>query len=239
MTLFEPQIAPPVQACPLCGDLPSVHSQIIAFARTLHHCPACDLLFVTAGEHISPEQERARYATHKNTIDNEGYVARFERLMERVPELANGPLRVLDFGCGPGPVLVELLRRRGHEAVGYDPFFAPDTDLSRPFDAVFCTETAEHFRRPGESFERLTSHVRPGGALAIMTLHHPGPAAIGQWWYVRDETHVSFYSLHAFEWIARRWGFTLEATDHKEIVVLRRNLHDSAPSTDGFGDHSH
>lgn len=144
--------------------------------------------------------------------------------MALAADLHGEPKRVLDFGCGPGPVLVELLSRRGHDAIGYDPFFAPDADLSRPFDIVFCTETAEHFRSPRDSFDQLTELVKPGGTLAMMTSLHPGPERVGEWWYLRDETHVSFYSLRTFEWIAGHWGFTLEATDQREIVILRRSL---------------
>jgi len=144
--------------------------------------------------------------------------------MSNVRDLESGPTRILDFGCGPGPVLVELLRRRGHDAVGYDPFFAPDTDLSSPFEIVFCTETAEHFRSPRDSFAQLASLVIPGGTIALMTSLHAGAGKIGEWWYVRDETHVSFYSAGTFDWIARHWGFELEATDNKEIVILRRRL---------------
>jgi len=208
--------------CPLCETPPSgPRASIAAFGRTLFACRTCELIFVPPADHVPPEQERTRYALHKNTIDNVGYVARFERLMALIPGLNDTPRRILDYGCGPGPVLVELLRRRGHDAVGYDPYFASNADLSRPFDVVFCTETAEHFRRPRESFEHLASLIAPAGMLAVMTAWHPGPDGVGQWWYVRDETHVSFYALRTFEWIARRWGFTFEATVHREIVILR------------------
>ena len=54
----------------------------------------------------------------------------------------------LDFGCGHGPAS----SRHAPQADGfsnvslYDPFFFPDTEaLTRTYDFITCTETAEHF----------------------------------------------------------------------------------------------
>jgi ATP adenylyltransferase len=44
--------------------------------------------------------------------------------------------RVLDFGCGTG-VDVEFLRGKGHDVIGYDPYYAPDYPTGR-FDTILC-----------------------------------------------------------------------------------------------------
>lgn len=214
--------------CPLCagrsGEIPG------AGPRVLAHCAQCDLVFVPREEHDSPEQERARYETHQNTIDNAGYVSMFERFISLLVERGRGIQTIVDYGCGPGPVLVELLRRRGFEAVGYDPFFAPDADMSGPFDAVVSTETFEHFASPGLELQRISRMIRPGGILAVMTLFHPGPDAekLGNWWYARDPTHVSFYSPATARWIAGRFNYDVVFCDDRQIVLFRRRPDEDA-----------
>lgn len=44
--------------------------------------------------------------------------------------------RVLDFGCGTG-VDVEFLQGKGHDVIGYDPYYAPDYPTGR-FDTILC-----------------------------------------------------------------------------------------------------
>ena len=129
--------------------------------------------------------------------------------------------RVLDYGCGPCPVLVDLLRRAGYDAVGYDPLFAPDADLSRPFDTVISVETFEHFANPRAELHRIASLLRPGGHLIITTLFHHGPAGIPNWWYARDKTHVSFYSPATLRWICEHFSFTTLYCDDKNLAILR------------------
>ena len=213
--------------CPLC-DRPAA-PVAGPKGRWLVHCTHCDLIAVPDDQHLAPDAERSRYELHENTLDNPGYVARFERLLDRIEEVCSGLRTVLDFGCGPGPVLVELLRRRGFAATGYDPFFAPDADLSAPFDLVISTETFEHFCRPRREIQTILRLLRPGGYLAVMTQFHPGPDALADWWYLRDETHVAFYSPATFAWIGRNFGFRVIHSDDLHVVILQR----TAPSDDG------
>lgn len=196
--------------------------------RPLHACPACELLWVPRSCHPSPAAQRARYLNHQNTLENAEYVRRFEALIaawEAQPGVGakrdGPPRRVLDFGCGPGdpPVLVELLRRRGCDAFGYDPFFAPDADRSRPVDAVFAVETFEHFCGGVADIAEAVKCVRPGGHLVVSTLFHPGSAAVADWWYARDPTHVCFYSRRTMEWIADRFGMRLVLCDNKSLCL--------------------
>jgi len=201
----------------------------VVFGRPMHICPVCELLWVPRTCHLSAAAQRERYLNHQNTLDNTEYVRRFEAMIaawEALPGVGAGraapPRRVLDFGCGPGdrPVLVELLRRRGCEAMGYDPFFAPDADRSQPFDAVFAVETFEHFCGGIADVAETVKSVRAGGHLIVSTLFHPGPAAVTGWWYARDPTHVCFYSPRTMAWIADRFNLRLISCDDKSLCIF-------------------
>lgn len=148
----------------------------------------------------------------------------FESVLGLLERFCPSVESLLDYGCGPGPVLVELLRRRGYRAVGYDPFFAPDTDLTGPFDAVVSTETFEHFSDPGREMKRLVRLIRPGGYLAVMTLFHPGPDGLADWWYIRDTTHVAFYSTATLDWICSAHGLTTVYRDDRNFAIMRRRM---------------
>ncbi|MCZ6682083.1 MAG: class I SAM-dependent methyltransferase [Planctomycetota bacterium] len=212
-------------SCPLCGAAAGL--ACTRDERLFFHCPTCDLVFVPSRLHDSLSEERRRYETHENTLDNAGYVAMFERFIELVSRHCPGVETILDYGSGPGPVLVELLRRRGFRAEGYDPIFAPDTDLSRRFDAVVSTETFEHFARPRREIERIEGLIRGGGFLALMTLFHGEHHFTADWWYTRDSTHVAFYSHRTIRWICEAFRFDLVYLDEKNVAILRASQDDA------------
>jgi SAM-dependent methyltransferase len=213
--------------CPLCGaGAMAIHQDR---GRRFVHCPACDLVSVPRSCHLSAEEQRARYARHRNSIDNVGYVRMLNGPVELLRRYAGTARRVLDYGSGPAPVMVELLRRAGYEAIGYDPFFSADTDVSLPFDAVLCVETIEHFADPRGELEKIRRLLRPGGCLVVMTLLHNGPASIADWWYARDATHVAFYSAATLGWIAAALGFQLDYCDKQRLALLQRTAPPAAP----------
>lgn len=209
------------EPCSLCGTPAPL--RIEAFDRPFHLCPACDLIFVPRHLHLSDADQVARYALHQNTLDNEEYVSRFERLISMLKIHVPGIRRVLDYGCGPGPVLVDLLRCAGYDAEGFDPHFAPNTNLSRPFDAVLSTETFEHFSSPGVEIPKIVRLIRPGGCLAVMTEFHRGPEHFAKWHYPRDPTHVAFYSPATFVVMCRMFGLELSHSNEKNIIFLRKH----------------
>lgn len=170
--------------------------------------------------HLSIDAQRLRYRQHENTIDNAGYVERFHRLISLLREKTPEARRILDYGCGHPSVFVDLLKSAGYEAVGYDPLFAPNARLAPAFDAVVSVETFEHFADPANDLARIASLLHPGGILAIMTLFHRGPESLEDWWYVRDPTHVSFYSPATIRFISEAYGFTPLLIDDKSIAFL-------------------
>lgn len=206
--------------CPLC--LSQADWALSGHGRDFHHCLCCDLIFVPAHQHPNETEQRARYIQHQNTAENKGYVDLLQRPIELLREHGPDIRRILDYGCGPNPVLVQLLHSAGYDAVGFDPLFAPNADISRPFDAVISIETFEHFNTPQDELRRILNLLHPSGFLAIMTMLHRGPDTIRNWWYARDVTHVTFYSSATVAWIGKAFGLNLLHCDNKRLILFKR-----------------
>ena len=207
--------------CPLCGTAgPDFYYR--DRARGYWRCARCALVFVPPAERVDQAAEKARYDTHRNEPDDPGYRRFLSRLAEplvaRVPPGASG----LDFGCGPGPALAAMLRERGLTVALYDPFYAPDESVwSRAYDFITATEVLEHLRDPARELDRLFGALRPGGWLGVMTKPIREPSALDNWHYIRDRTHVCFYSRATFEYIGRRWGAAVEVIE-EDVVLFRK-----------------
>ncbi len=189
------------------------------------HCSRCQYIFIDEKEIVSPEKEIALYKQHNNTLENEGYVNMFEAFISKtILPYQERIKRVLDFGCGPGPVLAELLKRRGFEVDIYDPYFYPETICEqKSYDLITATEVFEHLKDPLETARLLRDHLNPCGILAVMTLFHPGEAsAFKNWWYRHDPTHISFFQPQTFEVLADRLGFRVLMIDSKNLCVMER-----------------
>lgn len=183
-------------------------------------CPDCDLIFVPGSFHLSPEDERARYRLHNNTLLNEGYVRMFQEKIALIREHCPGISSILDYGCGPEPVLAQLLMREGFGCDVYDPYFFPALPEG-PYDLVISTEVFEHLRDIKAELCSIRSLLNPGGFLAVMTSFHDAISDFGDWWYVSDPTHICFFGRRTFEWIAEDFGFKIIYTDRKNFIILQ------------------
>lgn len=123
--------------------------------------------------------------------------AAFPYLQEPVQSLlphSDGPLRILDVGCGNGHWAV-VLTAAGHRVVGIDASArriemarhkTPDARFERldiserllsdlgeePFDAVISTEVVEHLFSPRTWAEACFAALRPGGRFVCSTPYH-------------------------------------------------------------------
>lgn len=172
-------------------------------------------------QRLGPEAERARYATHQNHPADPGYRAFLSRLADPLVARLTPGATGLDYGSGPGPTLSVMLEEQGFEMAIHDPYFEADPGaLARAYDFITCTETVEHFFRPGDELERLAGLLRPGGWLAIMTEVFEDREPFHDWWYARDPTHVCFYRGRTMEWIAARFGWSLDRP-HRNVALFR------------------
>lgn len=196
--------------CPLChaAGLTPVES---GDGTDYFVCRVCDLISLTPSQRLSAAAERARYELHENDPGDPEYVAFLKRLAEPVIERIPPGARGLDFGCGPTPVLSEMLTVAGFPCAAYDPFFAPDeTLLDKRHDFITCSEVVEHAHDPAHMFATLRRMLAPGGICGVMTMFHSGGDDFADWWYRRDPTHVCFYGEATMRWIGERHGWTTE-----------------------------
>jgi len=203
--------------CPLCKN-PATSRFHEDGSRTYLRCRRCELIFVPESFHLPPGEEKRRYDLHQNSPEDPGYRAFLRRLIDPLlPRLKKGACGV-DVGSGPGPTISLMMRQRGFEMENYDPFYAnDDTVLEKRYDFITCTETVEHFNRPRQSWELMLRLVRPGGVIGVMTDMFEEGMDFSEWHYTRDDTHVAFYSRRTFEWMAERYGLSVEFHGHSVI----------------------
>jgi len=210
--------------CPLCGNRQNKRSLFDKEMQyTYIHCPVCDLIYADTPYIPTPIRERQRYLEHDNTMDNDGYVKMLRGFLESavLPFASSGS--VLEFGCGPGPVLAQLLQQQGFEVDLYDPYFYCNQDWrNKEYDIITATEVFEHLSNPHKNLRQLCNVLKPDAILALMTHFHPGHKTFCQWWYRRDPTHISFYSKSSLCWIERNFPLSMIFSDDIKTVTLKK-----------------
>lgn len=208
--------------CPLC------RSEKIQFffedkKRTYLQCSHCRLVFVPRRHWLSAEEEKATYDLHQNDPEDLGYRRFLSRLSQPLLKKLGSAQTGLDFGCGPGPALSLLLEECGHRVDLYDPFYYDHPEvLHKKYDFICATEVIEHLRDPDRVFGVLFEMLKNGGWLAIMTKLVIDLQAFRRWHYIRDLTHICFYSRHTFEYLARRFSATLEYPANDVILLHKK-----------------
>lgn len=190
--------------------------------RRYLRCGTCRLVFVGAESLPTPEEERRQYDLHRNRPDDPGYRQFLSRLFEPMHARLSPGSQGLDFGCGPGPALGRMFEEAGHRVREYDPIYAQDeTVFEERYDFITASEVVEHLHRPREELDRLWDRLQPGGWLGVMTKRVRDEAAFRTWHYRLDPTHVVFFGIETFEWLAARWGaeWTAPAAD---VVLMRK-----------------
>lgn len=206
--------------CPLCGARTArFHADR---QRAYRRCPSCALISVPPEQHVGAATEKAHYDLHENGPADAGYRRFLARTLYAVCARIDPPAFGLDFGSGPGPTLSLMLAERGYRMALYDKFYAPEPSaLDGSYDFITATETFEHLDAPAEALARLLACLRPGGWLVIMTKRAGDRDAFAHWHYIRDPTHIVFFSDETFAWIAQAWKLRLEIAG-ADVVALRK-----------------
>ena len=208
--------------CPLCRT-PGATVFHTDRKRPYLCCSNCSLIFVPPPFHIKPSDEKREYDRHENSMDTPGYRNFLSRLCRPLMNRLSPESHGLDFGCGPGRVLSAIMEEQGHRVDRFDPFYhnTPEA-FEKTYDFISATEVVEHLRDPHKEFSRLFQILKQGGWMGIMTKLATDREAFKNWHYIRDDTHISFYSRLTFGYLAQTVGARLEFIGNDVILLKKR-----------------
>lgn len=198
--------------CKICGFKTREIRQK-KFGITYYVCDQCEFISKDNNARISPKEELVIYSRHNNTIEDPRYVAYFVQFIEAavMPYCKSGK-KGLDFGSGSSPVLAMILEKNYDFKMDiYDLFYAPEKIYeNQKYDLVTSTEVVEHLPDPLTYFRQFKELLNDGGLLSIMTIFHPkDDAAFLNWHYMRDMSHISFYTPKTMAVIAEIIGLKI------------------------------
>ncbi|MFC7358221.1 class I SAM-dependent methyltransferase [Jejudonia soesokkakensis] len=208
-----------MHVCPLCKKDATRKKQRINGILFLT-CTHCKTLYKHPQHYVDAATEKSRYLAHHNNVEDPNFQKFVSPMVEAIvqdfPPEADG----LDFGAGTGPVITKLLNDKEYSNINlYDPFFHPKIKaLKLKYDFIICCEVMEHFYDPHKEFNLLHSLLKPNGKLYCKTEIIPQNTDVKDWWYIRDTTHVVFYSEENLRWI--KDNFVFKELEIKEQLIL-------------------
>ena len=203
--------------CPLCQE-----NKTEVFQGDYFRCSNCAFIFLDPNKRVDPKEEKRQYDLHENNPEDPGYRKFLSQIIDPLKQYLprEKKLKGLDYGSGPGPTLNLMLEEEGIEMRLYDPFYHPhEENLKRKYDVITCTEVAEHFFNPFAEFKKLKSLLKNGGVLGIMTDLYTEDMDFKNWHYIKDPTHVGFFSPYSLNWLAENLDLKVEIFG-KRVAIL-------------------
>jgi len=212
-----------MQMCPLC-----LNNDISFFCedkkRVYRRCRQCLLVFVEDKFILSAEDEKAIYDLHENDVNDQGYRKFLSRLVNPLLERLSPGSSGLDFGCGPGPALAEMMKEAGHKMSLYDLYYYPDqSTLEQKYDFITSTEVVEHIKDSQKLFDTFDTLLNDKGTLGLMTKLVIDQNAFSKWHYKNDQTHIRFFSEETFLWIAKKYEMKVNFFNKDVIIFEKQN----------------
>jgi SAM-dependent methyltransferase len=142
-----------------------------------HRCPDCGVVFGPQKMlDLTPEELDAEYRELYSVYREEATEFSVLWTFSLLDPRPSG--RYLDFGCGPDPAPLRVLRSLGFDAGGFDPVAAPGDPIvatdwaalgERPFDGIITHNVLEHLVDPVATTRQLAGLLAPGGRLIHAT----------------------------------------------------------------------
>ncbi len=183
-------------------------------------CPICGFLSKDEKYILDSKSEHERYLKHNND-DNAGYKNYQEKFYLEIKEYLGKTN--LDFGCGEGKVLANILNENGYETLAYDLYFHSEVKYEKHlYDAIILEEVIEHLKDPMQVVMTLTKLLNDDGKIIIRTQFIPSDVFTSNWWYLRDSTHISFFKYETFKYICKYFSLQIIYCNDKDLIILQR-----------------
>ncbi|MFH1416216.1 MAG: class I SAM-dependent methyltransferase [Elusimicrobiota bacterium] len=213
----------PLSSCKICSDTTSA---IRAYRPPglYYSCSKCRFISADYSFVPDPDEEKSRYLMHNNSPENSGYTSMLSEFIKHsIEPYIKTPGDILDFGCGPDPVLANMLMKKGFDVDIYDRYFAQKKLFQKKkYDLICLTEVIEHLISPKKTLLMLKDCLSEKGCLSIMTRFFNGDiSGFSDWWYRKDRTHISFFSPVTVEILSQELYMKLILTDPGRSCVLR------------------
>ncbi len=208
--------------CPLCFENKTQKTQVVFKDRSYYKCISCQLIYCDRVNLPDIEAEKSRYRLHQNIIENTGYLSFLIKIIDPLVLFLNSDMIGIDYGCGPSPIISDILQEKGIMCENYDPFFFPVMPKIFDYDFIISTECFEHFHYPSNDINKIMNILKPGGYLAIMTDTWVSESSMSDWHYLRDFTHVSFYHHKTMLFIAKTQNLSIVYTDSQRVYIFKK-----------------
>ncbi|BCR36481.1 class I SAM-dependent methyltransferase [Mariniplasma anaerobium] len=214
-----------MEICKLCNSKHMITYKHPKFDMIFHECLDCEVIYKDKSQILSEEDEKKVYDLHENTIDNPGYVNFLTNFIDSavIPFIKKGI--ALDFGSGPGPVLQHILNTKYQFKCDiYDYYYAKHKKVfDKKYDLITSTEVFEHLSNPISILNQFHEILKSQGIVSIMTLFYPkDQETFFDWFYIRDPSHITFFTPKTFEVIASLTGFKVIDTNNYRYITLKK-----------------
>ncbi len=170
-------------------------------------------------DHLDTADEKARYETHNNDVNDERYQEFVSPIVDAVTKNFTTGKSGLDYGSGIGPVISHLLKAKGYVVDQHDPIFDNNPMVFRNrYDFIVCCEVIEHFRHPAREFLKLNQLLKPNGKLICMTDLLTPDVKFPEWYYKDDPTHIFFYRKETIKFVQKAFGFSASSIDSRTVI---------------------
>lgn len=203
-------------------DLPVYQNKMFPTAEQARRCPRGDLLLVQdrqTGLVYNANYDPGLLSYDQSYQNEQGHSRAFRDHLDAVLDLMDRHFigsKIMEVGCGKGAFL-ELLRMRGHDAIGIDPAYEGNAEhiaqarfepgIGIRADAIVMRHTLEHIADP-VSFLRTVRDANEGSGLIYIEVPCLDWILAHRAWFDIFYEHVNYFRLGDFD---QMFGHVIES----------------------------